>query len=750
MSDFDMENKSSATLPNGAALVILYTGAIFLSAALLFSIQPMFTKMVLPVLGGSPSVWSLAMVFFQSLLLAGYAYAHLLVTRTGPRQGALIHILLLATAAATLPIALRGGQAPPPGTDPSLWLVGVFALSVGLPFFALSAHGPLLQAWFARSGHARAEDPYFLYAASNIGSFAALLGYPLVIEPFLGLSAQSVGWSVGFMALAALIAMTRIVGGPAIPKAKARPEKSTPISLSLKAKWTALAFAPSGLLVAVTAHMSTDIGSAPLIWVIPLGLYLLSFPLAFRNRSPSWDDASVCVQFWSGALVLMSISIGDRGATGALVMLSFHLAFFFVSTLVCHRALYRSRPSGSMLTSFYLCLSFGGMLGGLFAGLAAPLLFSSLAEYPMLVVAALACAPQALSQFRMIPHHEAMKSALLFGLGAAIIAGVTAFTPRGTEGRILLVLLIGLPILLNWRLRGPSLLLSGLAMMTVLGLRPLTQGESYRSFFGVTRIEDLDNGTIRTMIHGTTLHGAIRLRNADGSPVSGRPTPTSYYTLAGPMGETIAAIRKTRGSIDHAAIVGLGAGTLACHFGPSEQVTFYEIDPVVAQLATDRTRFRFLSDCEAKYDIVLGDARLTLAQQDRLSDVIVIDAFSSDAIPMHLLTREAVGVYLSKLAPHGALVMHISNKIVELGDIVARIGAEHGLVTYVVTDLPAAAEEEMASASKVAVLARSKDDLRDLLNGARNWTPVTPPATFPVWTDDRSTIFTALAAKWWR
>jgi hypothetical protein len=213
MTDFEMENRSTIRPPTGAALVILYTGAIFLSAALLFSIQPMFTKMVLPVLGGSPSVWSMAMVFFQALLLAGYAYAHLLATRMSQRLGTFVHLLVLAAAAATLPIAARGGFAPPAGADPSFWLIGVFALSVGLPFFALSAHGPLLQAWFARSGHARAEDPYFLYAASNIGSFAALLGYPLVIEPFLGLSAQSAGWSLGFMGLAALIAGAGLLGG---------------------------------------------------------------------------------------------------------------------------------------------------------------------------------------------------------------------------------------------------------------------------------------------------------------------------------------------------------------------------------------------------------------------------------------------------------------------------------------------------------------------------------------------------------
>jgi len=751
MTEFKTGSSPIAVPPGDGALIILYTGAIFLSAALLFSIQPMFTKMVLPVLGGSPSVWSLAMVFFQSLLLAGYAYAHLLATRMGRRPGAMIHLLVLAAAAATLPIAARGGFAPPTGADPSFWLIGVFALSVGLPFFALSAHGPLLQAWFARSGHKRAEDPYFLYAASNIGSFAALLGYPLVVEPFLGLSAQSAAWSIGFIALAALIAGAGLLGvRSGVMETIKRGERPTPIALSTKAKWTALAFAPSGLLVAVTANMSTDIGAAPLIWVIPLGLYLLSFPLAFRTRSPAWDYGSVCVQFWCGALVLMSISIGGRGATGALIMLAFHLGFFFVSALVCHRALYLSRPTGSMLTSFYLCLSFGGMIGGLFAGLAAPLLFSSLTEYPMLVVAAMACAPLAWDQLKRIPRREIQKFALLFALGAMVVAAVTAFTPWAMQARILLVLLVGLPILINWRLRGRSLLLAALAVVMILGVQKFTQGESHRSFFGVTRIEDFGDGAFRTMIHGTTVHGAIRLRNTDESPVSGRPTPTTYYTIAGPMGETIAAMRKAKGGLEHVAVVGLGAGTLACHFGPSERVTFYEIDPVVVRLATDRTLFRFLSDCDARPDIVLGDARLTLAQQKDKSDVIVIDAFSSDAIPMHLLTREAVGLYLSKLAPHGALVMHISNKIVELSDIVARIGREHGLVTYVVMDRRAPDEGELRATSQVAVLARSPDDLRTLLSGDLNWTAVTPPATYPLWTDDRSTIFTALAAKWLR
>jgi len=741
--------RGSGLTPAGAALVAIYTTAIFLSAALLFALQPMFTKMVLPVLGGSPSIWSMAMVFFQALLLAGYAYAHVLATRVGQRRGALIHLLVLALAAASLPIALRGATAPPADSDPSLWLIGVFTLSVGLPFFALSAHGPLLQAWFARSGHVRAADPYFLYAASNIGSFAALLGYPLLVEPFLGLATQSASWSIWFIVLSAMIACAGFLSGRASDGAHALLiKKQTRISLTTKATWAALGFAPSGLLVAVTAHISTDVGSAPLVWVAPLGLYLLSFPLAFKNRSAAWDKAWLCVLFWSGALVLMDMAIGSASALGSLIFLIFHIIFFFASALVCHGNLYQLRPEGSALTSFYLSLSFGGMCGGLFAGLAAPLLFSSLAEYPMLVIAAMACAPLALRQLRALTPREILKWTLFYAIGAALIALAVTLTPLGVKARAGLPLLVGLPILLNWRRPGCSVLLASLGMIAIFMMNMITQGQSYRSFFGVTRIVELEDGAVRTMMHGTTLHGAVRIRNADGTPVQGPPKPTTYFTFGSPLGETISAVRKARGGIHHAAIVGLGAGTLACHFKPSELVTFYEIDPVVVTLASNRDLFPFLSDCGAKPAIVLGDARLTLSGQKEQSDVIVIDAFSSDAIPMHLLTREAVGGYLTKLAPGGLLAMHISNRIVELSRIVARIGAEHGLVTYVRMGQGGSDKMDMPSPSQVAVLARSREDLRALLDGDAEWTAVTPPASYPVWTDDHSTILTALIAKW--
>ena len=749
MSSLKSAPLGSGVAPGGAALVVVYTTAIFLSAAMLFALQPMFTKMVLPALGGSPSIWSVAMVFFQALLLAGYAYAHVLATRVSQRRAALIHLAVLALAAASLPIALRGAAMPPADTDPSLWLIGVFTLSVGLPFFALSAHGPLLQAWFARSGHSRAADPYFLYAASNIGSFAALLGYPLLVEPFLGLATQSAGWSIWFVALSAIIACAGLLGGRARDGAHAvQIGKQSRISLATRTTWAALGFAPSGLLVAVTAHMSTDVGSAPLVWIAPLGLYLLSFPLAFKDRSAAWNRAWLCVLFWSGALVLMDMAIGSASAVGSLIFLIFHIVFFFASAVVCHGALYQLRPQGSALTAFYLSLSFGGMCGGLFAGLAAPLLFSSLAEYPLLVLAALACAPLALRQLRALPPRETLKWTLFYAISVAVIALAATLTPLGIKARAGLPILVGLPILLNWRLPGRSVLLASLGIIAIFIMNAITQGRSYRSFFGVTRIVEQEDGAVRTMMHGTTMHGAVRLRNADGTPVQGPPKPTTYFTFGSPLGETISAVRKARGVIHHAAIVGLGAGTLACHFKPSEPLTFYEIDSVVVTLASDRNLFPFLSDCGAKPSIVLGDARLTLNRQQEQSDVIVIDAFSSDAIPMHLLTREAVGVYLTKLAPRGVLAMHISNRILELSRIVARIGAEHGLVTYVRMGEGGTDKTAMPAPSMVAVLARSREDLRDLLDGDGEWTAVTPPASYPVWTDDRSTILTALIAKW--
>ena len=320
-------------------------------------------------------------------------------------------------------------------------------------------------------------------------------------------------------------------------------------------------------------------------------------------------------------------------------------------------------------------------------------------------------------------------------------------SPWPVSSRIGVCALAGLPLALIARAPGRSALI-GLALPLLLTLiDPFTPGESHRSFFGVTRIVESADGAIRSMVHGRTLHGAVRVRNEDGTPLRSAPKPLLYYTFAGPMGEAIAALRKTRGGLDHAAVVGLGVGALACHFRASERVVFYEIDSIVARLANDKNRFPFLSDCPPQTSTVLGDARLTLVQQKETSDVIVIDAFSSDAIPMHLLTREALGLYLSKLAPHGALIMHITNKYVELTDLVARIGAEHGLVTYM-RKAPASADEKDAPAgSQVAVLARSREDLRALLDGDAEWTAVTPPASYPVWTDDHSTILTALIAK---
>ena len=377
----------------GQGALIAFTLAIFTSAFLLFAVQPMFTKMVLPQLGGSPAVWSVAMVFFQALLLAGYLYAHLSTRYLSTRAAMILHLALLAITAITLPIAVSGRFGAPPAEGQALWLIGVFLVSVGLPFFAVSGNGPLLQAWFSRSGHRHAADPYFLYGASNLGSFAALLLYPVLIEPLLPVKAQSLGWALGFGMLIALIALAALTIRHAGATRAAAHSSTTPKPpLASVVKWIALSFIPSGLLVAVTAHISTDVAAAPFLWVIPLALFLLTFVLIFRDR-PLLPMTAIerLLPILAGGMVLFSYF----GNSLFVLVLLVHIGFFFAATLVCHNRLYAARPDAENLTAFYLWMSFGGVLGGLFSGLIAPVIFDRVAEYPILVVASMLALPAA-------------------------------------------------------------------------------------------------------------------------------------------------------------------------------------------------------------------------------------------------------------------------------------------------------------------------------------------------------------------
>ena len=377
-------------------VLVVYTAAIFVSALLLFSVQPLFTKMVLPRLGGSPAVWSVAMVFFQSLLLGGYAYAHFLMQLRNRAIPVAIHLVLLVIALTTLPLSIAGGWGEPPTSGYAFWLLGLFAVSIGLPFFALAANNPLLQAWFVRTGHPSGPDPYFLYASSNIGSFLALLSYPVLLEPMFTLRTQNLIWTGGYGLLIVLIAscsvlLLRSPAGAAALNMPADDTGAAAPSWILRARWIFLAAVPSGLLIAVTAHISTDVAAAPLLWVLPLSLYLLTWVLVFQSRPLLPHKWMLLAQplAIAGAIVLLAVG----GEQNLLLTLGGHQLCFFVIAMACHGELARTRPAAKYLTGFYVALSFGGMVGGLFAGLIAPFTFSWVAEYPILLALAALCRP---------------------------------------------------------------------------------------------------------------------------------------------------------------------------------------------------------------------------------------------------------------------------------------------------------------------------------------------------------------------
>jgi hypothetical protein len=723
----------------------LFATTLFSSALLLFAVQPMFTKMVLPMLGGAPSVWSVAMVFFQGSLLAGYAYAHLLARTLDVRQAALVHLGVLAVAALSLPIGIAQGFGTPPSTGIGLWLVGLFAASIGLPFAALSASAPLLQSWFAASGHAQARNPYVLYAASNLGSFAALLAYPLAIESLLTLRMQAWVWSVGFAALAVLVAIAAMVAarGNGVVARVAAPVASP--TWRERAAWTALAAVPAGLVIAVTAYISTDIAAAPLLWVLPLALYLLTFVAVFRDRP--WFSHQLVLKIVPFLVAPLAITLlgGDREYW--LATMALNLLALFALALACHGEVYARRPAPALLTEFYLWTSFGGVIGGIFAGLAAPHLFNYTYEYPILVTAALLALPGALAGpvrdflWRIWP-------AIAFAPLAAVLY-VAGFRVPGGMGLTLQVVLVTLVGLMLLQRRDPARF-AALAVCAFIitglwqpGLRLI---EQTRSFFGVHRVVETVSGTHRMLVHGNTIHGAERMREADGTPVTGRPEPLTYYYFGGPISEVTAAARAAAGKLNSVAVVGLGAGSMACHRKEGEIWTFFEIDPEVVRLARDPSVFRFLSSCAPNAPVVLGDARLTLAASTQQFDLIVLDAFSSDAIPTHLLTREALRGYLAHLAPHGMLMVHISNRHLELAKVVAAVGATEGLTALVKTDRNHTDfTVDLRAAAMVAVLARREADFGTLA-GAQGWEKVDAGAVAP-WSDDYSDIIGAMLRK---
>ena len=737
---------STSAATSSLPLIAIYTAAIFLSAALLFAVQPMFTKMVLPRFGGSPSVWSVAMVFFQGILLLGYAYADLLTRFVRGPLALFIHLAVMLGGAVFLPIAIANGWGLPPPDREQWFLLGLFAASIGFPFFALSANGPLLQAWFARSGLAQAENPYFLYAASNIGSLLALFAYPFVAEPFSTLTFQTGVWRSGYYLLIALIALCGVLvffRRTAGEVAQTVTATATAPSLRQMAYWVALAFVPSGLMIAATTHITTDVAAAPFLWVLPLSLYLISFILVFSQRTFISQATWIKCQPFLLAAIALTLALDLR--TWLIVDVAFHLLAFFVTAMICHGLMAATRPQPAYLTRFYFCMSLGGVLGGIFSGLIAPHVFSWIAEYPLLIVAAALARPGLAWPNR--------KEATLLGLFAAFI--VLAVLPGLRHG-------FSIVPPYNWIVWGAVfILIAGaiafrkmplrLAMMfaavfIVARIYPanVRQLETVRSFFGVHKIEVTPDGRFRVLRHGMELHGAERLTNDDGTPVTGRPVLSTYYHPDSPIAEAIDGVQdKKRGPIT-AAVIGLGTGSIACLMKPDDHLDYYEIDADVIRIATDPNRFTFIRDCKPDVHITLGDARLTIAAATEARyDVIVVDAFSSDSIPVHLLTREALRIYLSRLNPGGIIVTHISNNHLDLTSVVTETAASEKLVARLYDEDEVPGLDPMIKFSTVMILARDNKDFGPL----RDWDLQKPEPGKSPWSDDYSSLLGPLIAK---
>jgi hypothetical protein len=745
-----------------ALILGVYTTAVFLSALLLFGVQPMFTRMVLPQLGGSPSVWSVAMVFFQSMLLAGYAYAHVLASLHNRYAAVVIHLVLLLAAALTLPLAIAHGWGNPPVSAAApIWLLGLFGLSIGLPFFALAANNPLLQAWFVRTGHRDAHDPYFLYAASNVGSFLALLSYPLLFEPIFTLHAQNRIWSIGFAVLIVLIVACGLLmlSVPARMARKTKRSRSEPKpGWPTIGRWVFIAAVPSGLLVAVTAYISTDVAAAPMLWAIPLSLYLLTWVLVFQRQPLIPHRIALLLQPFAIAGIVALVVFAIR--LGLFLNIAGHLLAFFFIALACHGELARTRPQARHLTTFSLASAFGGMVGGLFSGLVAPYVFSWVAEYPILAALAVLCRPFSQHSSRTplplpLPLGEVVNNwfwPVTVAIGIFLIyLSYDGFRFDDTDPHLtIIVLVLAAASIAVMRDPPKSAFAVALAFVTVW-LFPVdgTDIQTLRSFFGVHKIYESDDGRFRILKHGSTIHGAEMIETESGEPVAGRPQPITYYHSKSAMSRVIEAVRARKAGPLRVGVIGLGSGSLACHIAPNETWRFFEIDPTIVAIARDPDHFSFLSSCAPTVPIVLGDARLTFAQEsDHVYDLIIVDAYSSDAIPVHLATAEAMAIYKSKLAPQGVVMMHISNRHLELRSVVEGIAAANGLKTWIWSrDREETDDANYIFSSDVAISAENASDLGTL--GRDQFWVLTPPnPAVRTWTDDYSNIAGAVWRKY--
>ncbi len=743
----------------------VFASTLLLSAALLFSVQPMFSKMILPLLGGTPQVWNTAMLFFQVCLLGGYAYAHGTTKFLGARAQALVHLVLLGICIIALPFLIPEGTVPPTDGDPSLWQLTLMAVTVGGPFFVLAGSAPMLQRWFSMSNHPDADNPYFLYGASNLGSMASLLAYPVLIEPYLPLNEQAFTWMYGYFALIALMVIsavlvwkhtsffnTRTLDSKAIVKSHAP-------TWRLRFYWILLAFIPSSLMLGVTTFVTTDIASVPLLWIMPLAIYVGTFILVFA-RKPKLSEGFITNIFEIGVILLIGQLIGLQllMKVSALVMVGYHFALFFFAAMLCHTLLAKSKPHTSHLTEFYLLMSVGGALGGFFNAIIAPQAFIVPIEYGLVLVMAVfmrysADPSQSFASFKAGIKNAYIKKGVDGWLNVTtltatiiIIFAIFGFGIPNEKFILFCAFVVMMALFMIAKKRWAF----GIMTVFLFSLFPLGfiwgqhQFEKIhfqaRNFFGVMKVIDT-NTDERILLHGTTNHGAQALIEQH------RLTPLSYYSENSPISDLMKYYDQKSGT-QNVGVIGLGVGVTSCFVKEGRHFDFFEIDPEIAYIAQNPEFFTYLSDCGSPYDIILGDGRLTINEKpDGNYDVLLVDAFSSDNIPVHIITQNAMEIYLNKLKPDGTIIINISNNYLDLEPVVTAIGEQIGVPVLGKVSNNGEIEGTKIEyySTHFMALTKSESVIADLK--ARGWSDGMKRDGVKAWTDQYSNIVRVLGVQ---
>lgn len=733
-------------------LPLHFQATIFLGAFLLFLIQPLFTRLLVPLLGGSPSVWNTAMVFYQSLLLGGYALAHLMSQSRHPRRMVVIHVALICLAWINLPPGLNRIGQPDPEGFPMIWVLTGLALGVGPLFVVLSTISPLLQSWFSKLPETRQANPYHLYSASNAGSLLALAAYPLIFEPFFNLKQHAIIFTAfyGVFFLLMLGIAVKIWFYRTEPTSVHEQDsigKHETVNLPSPKpgtwlEWIALAIAPSSLMLGVTTYITTDLASVPMLWILPLSLYLSTFIIAFSPRV--WISHRTLLRGYPMVACPFVLALASGSSEPMSLLVGLHLLHFWWLSLLCHTRLVAKRPSPVHLTQFYLCLSIGGALGGVFNAILAPVLFPGLWEYPIAIAFGMWMG------FRLMdtsadPRQLAGRDwfgILAMGLVMALLIGFSQSlglpSDKGTY-----LLLFGLPVIacfyfsaLNGRfaLMTSTVLIAGLFWQGDKGVTLYQK----RTFYGLHRVTVDPTKNFLQLLHGQTIHGWQGINDTR------KPTPLTYFHPTGPFGQII---EKTKAAtLKKAGVVGLGAGSLAAYAKEGQEWTFFEIDPEVIHIARDLGYFKFLSQSKADLRYVTGDARLTLQKTEPGTfDLLVMDAYSSDAIPIHLLTLEAVTLYIQKLTDQGILAFHISNRNLDLEYVLAAIADELGLHARIHDEIHLTDREyKIGKKDSKWVVMTTKFENFGILPKDSRWHPLEHREGTVPWTDDFSSILDTL------